>query len=66
MAMTGETLRLWLKQADVDDGKRSYDLTTDEQEELRRLRRKNRILREECEILIPQLSSWDRAMPSGS
>ncbi len=51
MAMTGETLRLWLKQADVDDGKRSYDLTTDEQEELRRLRRKNRILREEREIL---------------
>ncbi len=49
--MTGETLRLWLKQADVDDGKRSYDLTTDEQEELRRLRRKNRILREEREIL---------------
>jgi transposase len=51
MAMTGETLRLWLKQADVDDGKRSYDLTTDEQEELWRLRRKNQILREERKIL---------------
>ena len=51
MAMIAETLQLWLKQADVDDGKRSYDLTTDEQEELRRRRRKNRILREEREIL---------------
>src|SRR5262245_47596209 len=27
ITMTGETLRLWLKQADVDHGKRSYDLT---------------------------------------
>src|SRR5689334_21459630 len=40
-----------LKQADLDEGKRSDGLTTDEQEELRRLRRENRILREEREIL---------------
>ena len=51
LGMTGETLRLWLKQADVDEGKRSDGLSSDEQEELRRLRRKNRILREEREIL---------------
>ncbi len=51
LGMTGETLRLWLKQADVDEGKRSDGLTRDEQEELRRLRRENRILREEREIL---------------
>jgi transposase len=51
LGMTGETLRLWLKQADVDEGKRSDGLTSDEQEELRRLRRENRILREEREIL---------------
>ena len=49
--MTSETLRLWLKQADLDEGKRSDGLTSDEQEELRRLRRENRILREEREIL---------------
>ena len=49
--MTAETLRLWVKQADLDEGKRSDGLTTDEQEELRRLRRENRILREEREIL---------------
>jgi transposase len=51
LGMTAETLRIWLKQADLDDGRRSDGLTTEEQEELRRLRRENRILREEREIL---------------
>jgi transposase len=49
--MTGETLRRWLKQADVDEGKGGDGLSGDEREELRRLRRENRILREEREIL---------------
>jgi transposase len=48
---TGETVRLWVKQADLDEGQRADGLTSDEQEELRRLRRENRILREEREIL---------------
>jgi transposase len=51
LGMTSETLRLWLKQADLDAGKRHDGLTSDEQEELRRLRREVRILREEREIL---------------
>lgn len=51
LGMTSETLRLWLKQADLDEGQRSDGLTSEEQEELRRLRRENRILREEREIL---------------
>jgi transposase len=51
LGMTSETLRLWLKQADLDKGKRRDGLTSDEQKELRRLRRENRILREEREIL---------------
>jgi transposase len=51
LGMTSETLRLWLKQADLDAGKRQDGLTSDEQEELRRLRREVRILREEREIL---------------
>ncbi len=51
LGMTGETLRQWLKQAELDEGKRSDGLTSAEQEELRRLRRENRILREEREIL---------------
>src|SRR6266852_8181551 len=51
LGMTGETLRLWLKQADLDEGKRGDGLTSDEQEELRRLRRANRILREARALL---------------
>jgi transposase len=47
LGMTAKTLRLWLKQADLDEGRRSDGLTTEEREELRRLRRENRILREE-------------------
>lgn len=52
LGMTTETLRQWLKQADLDNGRRSDGLTTQEHEELRRLRRENRILREEREILV--------------
>jgi transposase len=51
LGLTTETLRIWRKPADLDAGQRSDGLTTDEQEELRRLRRENRILREEREIL---------------
>lgn len=51
LGMTAETLRLWLKQVDLDQGRRSDGLTTEEREELGRLRRENRLLREEREIL---------------
>ncbi len=51
LGMSVETLRLWLKQANLDAGKRPDGLTSDEQEELRWLRSENRILREEREIL---------------
>jgi transposase len=44
-------LRTWLKRADLDAGRRTDGLTTDEREELRRLRRENRLLQEEREIL---------------
>ena len=46
-----KTLRLWLKQANLDDGKRHDGLTSEDQEELRRMQRKDWILREEREIL---------------
>ncbi len=49
--MSVETLRLWLRQADLDSGKRGNGLTSEELDELCRLRRENRILREEREIL---------------
>jgi transposase len=40
--MTSETLRLWPKQEDLDEGQRSDGLTSDEQAELRRRRREER------------------------
>jgi len=52
LEVTSETLRVWMKQADIDDGVRHDGLTTDEMEEVRRLRREVKTLREEREILV--------------
>jgi transposase-like protein len=51
LGISCESLRHWLKQADLDAGRRTDGLTTEEREEIRRLRRENRVLREEREIL---------------
>ena len=48
--LTETAVRDWVKQAEVDAGERD-GLTNDEREELARLRRENRRLREEVEML---------------
>lgn len=48
---TAQTISNWVAQADRDDGQRHDGLTSAEREELRKLRRENRQLREEREIL---------------
>lgn len=48
---SAQTIRNWLAQTDRDAGQRPDGLMTDEREELRRLRRENKSLREEREIL---------------
>ena len=54
---TAQTIRNWVAQADRDEGRRNDGLTTVEREELRRLRRENRRLREEREILS-KATAW--------
>ena len=46
-----ETLRVWVRQDEADDGTRADRLTTAEREELSALRRENRDLRRSNEIL---------------
>jgi len=45
------TISSWVKQADLDEGRRADGLTTDERNELARLQRENNQLRLEREIL---------------
>ena len=54
---SGPSIRSWVKQADLDEGRREDGLTTAEREELTRLRRENRQLREEREILA-KAAAW--------
>ena len=54
---SAQTIRNWLAQADLDQGRRNDGLTTEERDELRKLRRDNRRLREEREIL-KKAAAW--------
>ena len=54
---TAVTIRSWVKQADLDEGRREDGLTTPEREELKRLRRENKRLQLEREILA-KAAAW--------
>jgi transposase InsO family protein len=49
---SAEAIRQWVKQADRDDGRRGNGLTSAERDELYRLRRENRRLRQEAEGVL--------------
>ena len=51
LGLTETAVREWVKRADLDAGRRADGLVSSDREELRRLRRENRDLREEREIL---------------
>ena len=52
LGVSGEGLRNWVRQVEADAGRgRPSELTTEEKAELQRLRRENKVLREEREIL---------------
>lgn len=50
LGVSAQTVRNWLRQADIDDGARD-GLSSEDKQELARLRRENKRLREEREIL---------------
>ena len=54
---SAQTIHNWVKQSDVDAGVRSDGLTSMERDELRKLRRENRQLKVEREIL-KKAAAW--------
>ena len=63
-----QTIRNWVKRADLDEGRRSDGLTTEARKELRELKRENMRLRMERDIL-KRATAWfareSGSIPSG-
>lgn len=58
LGINEQTLRTWVKRAEIDAGRgQPGELTTDERAELTRLRRENRLLQQEKEIL-KKAAAW--------
>jgi transposase len=54
---SANAIRNWVRQADIDEGRSEGGLTSEERDELRRLRRENKQLRLEREILS-KAAAW--------
>ncbi len=54
---SAQTIANWVKQADLDEGKRADGFTTDDRAELAKLRREVKVLREERDIL-KKFAAW--------
>ena len=64
--LTESALRTWVARARADRPKGRTGLTTEEREELRRLRKENRVLRTEREILKNAAAFFVQEHASGS
>lgn len=62
---SAQAIRIWVAQAGRDAGERTDGLRTEEREEVRRLRRENRRLREERDILAKATAWFARETGSG-
>ena len=63
---TAQSIRNWVSQADRDEGRRKDGLTTVERQEMVKLRRENRRLREERDILAKATAWFARETDSKS
>lgn len=66
---TAQSIRNWVEQLDRDEGRRQDGMTSEERQELARLRRENKQLRMEREILSKAAAWFARetgSIPSGS
>jgi transposase len=63
LGCSAQAIRTWVKQAELDTGHRHDGLTTAEREELARLRRENRVRREEREILRQAATFFAKEAP---
>ncbi len=63
---TAQSIRNWAVQADRDEGRRKDGLTTAERREMAKLRRENRRLREERDILAKATAWFARETDSKS
>jgi transposase len=59
MGLAESTVHRWLDQAEIDAGHRD-GLTTVEREELSRLRRENRVIREERDVLAKAIAFFTK------
>jgi transposase len=63
--VTASTIWKWVRQAELDTGKRTDGMKTDEKEELARLRRENARLKEERDILRKAAAWFAQEAASG-